>query len=114
MELWIRTADEEKLLIAKDVRIEKHFRNRIVETDLGQEVDMRNGEYIFYLLANKGTKIGEYKTKERALEVLDEIQNIIIGKYMTNLNFEASFSKFDDEEARKTLIAMGVYEMPKE
>ena len=101
MELWIRTADEEKLLIAKDVRIEKHFRNRIVETDLGQEVDMRNGEYIFYLLANKGTKIGEYKTKERALEVLDEIQELLIKN---------KIDKYCCDKLTKAIV----YEMPKE
>lgn len=122
MELWIRTQDKEKLLIVKDVRIEKHFRNRIVETDLGQEVDMRNGEDIFYLLANKGTKIGEYKSKERALEVLDEIQNILKPQLLIRRNdnndkvllgaLQKGVTQKIDMEYKE--LSTYVYEMPKE
>ena len=97
MELWIRSQDRECLM-------------KIDRVDYG----LSNSEHRI-MVNGYETLVGHYATKERALEVLDEIQNIIIGKYMTNVSFEASFSKFDDEEeAIKTLIAMVVYEMPKE
>ena len=98
MELWIRSKDKMKL-------------TRVIDIGIFEEQE----GYTIYYDDSIDNMLGTYATKERALEVLDEIQNIIIGKYMTNLSFEASFSKFDDEEAaRKTLIAMAVYEMPKE
>ena len=98
MELWVRSQDK----------------TRLGKIEL---IEYQEDDYGFYLFGwndkFEGTRLATYKSKERALEVLDEIQNIIIGKYMTNLSFEASFSKFDDEEeAKKTLMAMAVYEMP--
>lgn len=104
MELWIRSQDRLRLVKTTDICIDYNNQKRLIANCR----NLSNGDEDYFPL-------GEYDTEEAALEVLDEIQNIIIGKYMTNLSFEASFSKFDDEEeARKTLIAMAVYEMPKE
>ena len=49
-----------------------------------------------------GTILGEYETKERALEVLDEIQSLL--KEQVNLGIFIIDNKFTS----------GVYEMPKE
>lgn len=62
MELWVRSQDKERL-------------GKIVYLEL------KNDDYGFYIIGWRdkfeGTKIATYKTKERALEVLDEI-NILL------------------------------------
>lgn len=58
MELWIRSQD--------GTILEKEERFMIIR---GMDV---------YYIANNGDIYGKYKAKERALEVLDEIQNILI------------------------------------
>ena len=57
MELWIRSADKEILLKVNVLEIEE---NMIIAFD--------NSKY---------QCLGTYKTKERALEVLDEIQDLM-------------------------------------
>lgn len=67
MELWIRSQDKNAL--------------RKINTGLYLKDGLSNyaeGDVIF--IVSGGDELGEYKTKERALEVLDEIQEI-----MTNL-----------------------------
>lgn len=62
MELWIRSQDKRRL-------------GKIIYLELN------NDDYGFYIMGwidkFEGTIIATYKTKERALEVLDEIQNIL-------------------------------------
>jgi len=70
MELWIRSQDREMLLKTTSLCIE-----------IQNDVDPRL--HTFNIFAN-GIKIGNYKTKERALEVLDEIQNILMPKVILN------------------------------
>ena len=62
MELWIRSQDKEILLKVNELEIEA---NMIIAFD-----------------NNKYQCLGTYKTKKRALEVLDEIQNILKPKYI--------------------------------
>lgn len=97
MELWIRSQDKE----------------RITKID---EVYYSSDDYGHYVMCYKdqftGYKLGKYKSKERALEVLDEIQSFIEN------NYEA-----DIPSCSGNLIANGrivfktrriVYEIPKE
>lgn len=69
MELWIRSQDREKLLKCNDIAI---LNNMINEKEItrfkGYKIVGKNTEY---------EDLGIYETKERALEVLDEIQNIL-------------------------------------
>ena len=62
MELWVRSQDKERL-------------GKIVYLEL------KNDDYGFYIIGWRdkfeGTRIATYKTKERALEVLDEIQEYL-------------------------------------
>ena len=60
MNLWIRSQDKERLTEVNDLRIY-----------YGKEEDLWAIEDC--------DDLGYYKTKERALEVLDEIQNAILG-----------------------------------
>lgn len=67
MELWIRSQDKNAL--------------RKINTSLYLKDGLSNyakGEVIF--IVSGGDELGEYESKERALEILDEIQEI-----MTNL-----------------------------
>ena len=59
MELWIRSQDGILLEKTEDIKIDDYDGN------IGIVI---NNDYVF----------GEYKTKERAIEILDEIQNYIL------------------------------------
>lgn len=58
MELWIRTQDKEKLLVVYELELDCYSANR----------------KDYWTINNYGSTLGTYKSKERALEVLDEIQ----------------------------------------
>lgn len=60
MELWIRSQDKRTLINTRRIDVDD---NNIIVWDEG-----RYASEIY---------LGQYKTKERALEVLDEIQNIL-------------------------------------
>lgn len=66
MELWIRSQDKTKLVKAKNILIKFETEEVLMST------------YHTILIYNDDEVIGIYETKERALEVLDEIQNILI------------------------------------
>ena len=58
MELWIRSQDRKKIIKVDEVKMET----------------VKEGNTFIY---SHTTDLGTYKTKERALEVLNEIQNKI-------------------------------------
>ena len=64
MELWIRSQDKENLIPIKN------------------PICVYDNKIIYKESASYVITIGEYETKERALEVLDEIQNILSPKYI--------------------------------
>ena len=69
MELWIRSQDKMKLVKVNYCYImdrQDHF------TIIGETID-------------SGPIVGTYATKERALEVLDEIQNLMRSLTVSNL-----------------------------
>ena len=104
MELWVRSQDRECLVKTNRIDIDTNGRTILVN---GFE-----------------TIVGTYKSKERALEVLDEIQNILKPKYI----LDSSSIKPDGDSwvenglilqkynanARVEGISTYVYEMPKE
>ena len=59
MELWVRSQDRIKLIKVDEVKIET----------------VKGGNTFIY---SHATDLGTYTTRERALEVLDEIQKILI------------------------------------
>jgi len=69
MELWIRVQDN-KILIPGIVKVDNLF----VEED--------PAENFAWGIRNNGDTLGLYSSKERALEVLDEIQNILKPKLL--------------------------------
>ena len=86
MNLWIRSQNKEILILAEHLDI---YDASVEDEEL-------------FVIEESGTDLGSYKTKERALEVLDEIQSLLI-EYV-NLNEHQINNKFTTR----------VYEMPKE
>lgn len=69
MELWIRSQNKEVLLNLKAIQ----YKNYKLVEDETVEANILIGFYNYY----DNEILGEYETKERALEILDEIQNKI-------------------------------------
>lgn len=84
MDLWIRSQDRDKLVLTKG--FETQYNN------------YDGGCQIFAVWQNNYQMIGKYKSKERALEVLDSIQRRI--EIINNVD--------------NNTFAECVYEMPKE
>jgi hypothetical protein len=73
MELWIRSQKKGTLIEVKDIRImqlDKDGFRALIEEDATEG---------WNIVVNDDPCVGTYKTKERALEVLDEIENAILG-----------------------------------
>ena len=106
MNLWIRSQDKEKLCKVHDLCVREN-QNENNETN-----------YVIQDIYTMGT----YTTKERAIEVLDEIQNILKPKYI----LDSSSIRLDGDSwvengiimqkynanARIEEISIYVYEMP--
>lgn len=104
MELWIRSQDKNRLFKVNKVDIDLHLQRIIV-----------NGEFF----------MGIYKTNERCIEILDEIQKlikpiIINTKYNCEIKDGHNKNEFDlvmqSDESKLEIIQPTtiVYEMPKE
>lgn len=72
MELWIRSQKNEKL---------RQGLFKVNEIELGDYDNDMN-----CLVINNLYCVGIYKTKERAIEVLDEIQDLLQNAYVGNVN----------------------------
>ena len=104
MELWIRSQDRTNLIKVEHVAIVNNYTINAMST---------NWDY----------DIGTYKTKERALEVLDEIQNILKPKYIVDTSSIKEGKSWVENgvilqeynaNARVEQLSTYVYEMPKE
>ena len=98
MELWIRSQDRTDL-----VKVNALW---VIENQIWMEVPFyENHKKIGLTITGHNHKLAEYKTKERALEVLDEIQRLITDlQYMSYAVDSSSFYSYRPN----------VYEMPKE
>lgn len=108
-DLWLRSQDKENLIKVINCKVNE---NKVIAYDENS-----------YIAIN----IGEYKTKERALEVLDEIQTRLMPNYKGLLeNYEKNI--FGDTSKLTNIVAIQqpdssleihelstiVYEMPEE
>lgn len=112
MELVIRSQDKNKLIKFDRIRLEDDNRyNPNSYNDITTK-PIYNGTRV---LVND-IYFATYKTKERALQVLDEIQNALVGKIET----KQSKSKKEDELTTQTTNVKPlnqncvVYELPRE
>ena len=103
MDLWVRSQLKGSLIKVNDLRImqldKDGFRMLIEE-------DAKEG---WCIIVNDDPCVGTYKTKERALEVLDEIQHLFIEKEP----FKTEFTK-DGLTMMNKQPSSVVYEMPEE
>lgn len=63
MELWVRSQDKRILQKVDNIFLDANYENKRISTYDGDNVEL-----------------GTYKTKERAIEVLDEINKLLIPK----------------------------------
>lgn len=105
MNLWVRSQDKRILQKVDNIFLDANYENKRISTYDGDNVEL-----------------GTYKTKERALEVLDEIQSLLrpIIKYKPIVQEEFNpaytykhFVKVDDNMKIKELSTF-VYQMPEE
>lgn len=96
MELWIRSQDRK---ILKKV-------NQLYVTTFNDELGYGIYDINHEDLDDCDISLGFYKTKERALKVLDEIQNALLNKWADNVKYEEHY----DNEKPRTMV----YEIPKE
>ena len=105
MELWIRSQDKEKLVLTKGF-----------ET---QHTNYDGGCQIFAVWENNYQMVGKYKTKKRALEVLDEIQKLLMPQVILksiDTSVEIANLNYIVNPTYETIQQLNtyVYEMPKE
>lgn len=102
MELWVRSQDKEHLVKVDNIRIKHEYEQKKVNDNYGRTTAYINGKYRKSFIYTDSAWLGEYETKERALEVLNEIQNRL------NLSLGAN--------ANNQLVGTTtyVYEMPME
>lgn len=121
MELWIRSQDKEDLIKVDNLGLAYLGKYNFVDK-IG---DIHREEYhICQFEENCHTTLGYYKTKERALKVLDEIEYILKPKYILNTSSIKPDGDFYEENgmifqkynanARIEELSTFVYEMPKE
>lgn len=94
MELWIRSQDRESIFKVKSIFYSTNDENEHLIRSIIVD-DVKNGII----------KLGQYSTKERALEVLDEIQNKI---NLINLGHDFGSPMIDLKNPTY------IYQMPKE
>lgn len=94
MDLWIRSQGRLKLVNNCNLYISNEFVDEFVIEDM-----------------NNNITLGTYKTKERALEVLDEIQETIC---LDEFNYENEEKTVYQDCYRYKSNIIAVYEMPKE
>ena len=93
MELWIRSQDKEDLIEVHSVEVEIKDKIKIITL----------------INANTIVELGTYESKERALEVLGEIQKLLLNNFNISKNYEEA-----DLFIKANILAnmVKLYEMP--
>lgn len=102
MDLWIRSQDKMNLVKVRQASI-NYQNNKQIIANYTPELYENSGEYYELL--------GTYKTKERAFEVLDEIQRKIEDLYALE---NCSLQKNSCIEQDLVMHDLNIYQMPKE
>ena len=77
MELWIRSQDKKNLVKIRQISL-NYGNNKQIIANYMPELYENSGEYYEIL--------GTYKTKKRAIEVLDEISDLLQNAYVGSAN----------------------------
>lgn len=112
MDLWIRSQDKMNLVKVNQINVNYQNNKQIIANTTP---DFYNSDSLYYEL------LGTYETKERALEVLNEIQKIIkiktimvsgIYYHLPKSEQAKIFDLDDDEMCVKLSNQILAYEMP--
>ena len=74
MDLWIRDSSKQELVKCSRIKIEEGF-------ETNQDYITRSYYTIYNFDGVHINWLGEYKTKERAMEILDEIETILLENF---------------------------------
>lgn len=77
MNLWVRSQDKMNLVKIRQISLNYRNNKQIIANYMPDSFE-NSGEYYELL--------GTYKTKERAIEVLDEIQDLLQNAYVGSVN----------------------------
>nr|DAZ10814.1 MAG TPA: hypothetical protein [Caudoviricetes sp.] len=111
MNLWVRSQDKEKLLKCNDIAISNNMIND------GASIKFKGYKIVGYFDKNTEYEIlGTYKTKERAIEVLDEIEEKIILINTINIAKDTvSLIAYKNALPEEKIKGLGYpYQMPKD
>lgn len=112
MKLWIRSQNRKELMEVENLWVVgKSIHNP-------NNFNLMEKEKTVYIIVADEKMVGEYKTQERALQVLDEIQNALVGKFMVEVK-QSKSKKEDELPTQPTNVKplnqnCVVYELPKE
>ena len=95
--MWVRSQNKECLIKLDD------YINYFYDDE---ENEHGIGSHMFTL--------GVYESKERALEVLNMIEDVLIARYRMDLcnNASSMFRGYGQEEIKKTIRKITIFEMP--
>lgn len=95
--MWIRSQNKE-CLIKLDDYVHYFYDDKENEHGIGSHM----------------VTLGVYESKERALEVLNMIEDVLIARYTMDLYNNASsiFRGYGQEEIKKTIRKITIFEMP--
>lgn len=88
MDLWVRSISKRILLKIDNILV----------------VEAENKHCLYTLSHDEEIELGEYETKERALEVLDEIQKLLIGDFIKFVNIDVDKDIVDYLNSKAILI----------
>ena len=100
MNLWIRSQDKQLLIPINDIL--KVSERSLIQTSTRPYMTERH-----YNIMYKNIHLGEYKSKKRTLEVLDEIEKILLFEIKSN-----NYKEMD--LILKAYMLPKIYEMPEE
>jgi hypothetical protein len=113
MEIWVRSQDKEQLVKTNDFRYKREEKKKtkpfgdFEEARLFCDYDIVEKHYIY---SDRFDILGEYPTKERCLEIIDEIQKLLCQTLMVVRNLENK-PTLEIENIDTSVV---VYEMPRE
>jgi hypothetical protein len=110
MDLWIRSQDREDLLEVDNIGLAYKGKYGFMD-----KIGDINNYCICQFIDDYHVKLGTYKTKKRALEVLDEIQKTIINNEVIRIIMpNVKDMRGNEELYKENVFNTMVYEMPKE